>query len=76
MEKEEEAAGRKKSYKSKIKRVNTAIKNGGKNRTLTDMIKDYNKDNNIRDTVCDFELLKKKINEMKDKKGNSIESYF
>lgn len=63
-------------FESKIKRVNTAIKNGGKNRTLTDMIKDYNKDNNIRDTVCDFELLKKKINEMKDKKGNSIESYF
>lgn len=61
---------------SKIKRVNTAIKNGGKNRTLTDMIDDYKENNIIRNDTCNFELLRNKINDMKDEQGNNIESYF
>ncbi len=60
----------------RIKSVNTAIKNGGKKRTLTDMINDYKEDNNIRSATCNFELLQNKINDMKDEQGNNIESYF
>lgn len=63
-------------FESKIKRVNTTIKNGGKGKTLTDMIDNYRKHNKFRNDFCNFELLEKKINNMRDKKGNEIKSYF
>lgn len=63
-------------FESKIKRVNTVIKNGGKGKMLTDMINSYRKDNNIRDDICNFDILQNKICEMKDQEGNAIESYF
>jgi len=63
-------------FNYRIKSVNTAIKNGGKKRTLTDMINDYKEDNNIRSATCNFELLQNKINDMKDEQGNNIKSYF
>ena len=63
-------------YESKIKRVNTTIKNGGKGKTLTEMINGYRADNNIRDKICNFDILKNKIHNMKDQQGNPIESYF
>ena len=63
-------------YESKIKRVNTTIKNGGKGKTLTEMINGYRVDNNIRDEICNFDILKNKIHNMKDQQGNTIESYF
>lgn len=63
-------------FESKIKRVNTVIKNGGKGKTLTEMINDYRVDNDIRDGIYNFDILKNKISDMKDKQGNTIESYF
>ena len=61
---------------SKIKRVNTTIKNGGKGKILTEMINVYREDNNLKETTCNFSILQNKINNMKDKQGNTIESYF
>lgn len=63
-------------FDSKIKRVNTAVKNGGKGKTLTDIINDYREDNDIRDEICNFDILQNKINDMKDQQGKTIESYF
>ena len=63
-------------FESKIKRVNTAIKNGGKGQTLTEMINVYREDNNLNEEICNFSNLKNKINNIKDKQGNTIESYF
>ena len=63
-------------YDNRIKRVNTTIKNGGKGKTLTEMINGYRTDNDIRDEICNFDILKNKIRDMKDQQGNTIESYF
>ena len=63
-------------FESKIKRVNTTIKNGSKGKTLTEMIDGYKIYNDIRDESCNFDILKNKIRDMKDKQGNTIESYF
>lgn len=63
-------------FDNRIKRVNTAIKNGGKNRTLTDMINEYREYNDIRNATCNFELLQNKICNIKDENGNNIKSYF
>ena len=63
-------------FESKIKRVNTAIKNGGKEQTLTEMINIYREHNNLNEEICNFSNLKNIINNIKDKQGNTIESYF
>ncbi|MFU9915734.1 hypothetical protein [Fannyhessea vaginae] len=65
-----------KPFDNRIKRVNTTIKNGGKGKTLTEMINGYRTDNDIRDEICNFNILKNKIRNMKDRQGNTIESYF
>ena len=63
-------------FESSIKRVNTTIKNGSKGKTLTEMINGYRADNDIRDGICNFDILKNKIRDMKDQQGNAMESYF
>lgn len=63
-------------FDNRIKRVNTTIKNGGKGKTLTEMINGYRTDNDIRDEICNFNILKNIIRNMKDRQGNTIESYF
>ena len=63
-------------YDNRINRVNTTIKNGGKEKTLTEMINGYRVYNDIRDGICNFDILKNKIRDMKDQQGNTIESYF
>lgn len=63
-------------YDSKIKRVNTVIKNGGKGKTLTEIIHDFSKDNNIKDSICDFKLLSDKVESITDDKGNKLKSFF
>ncbi len=62
--------------KSNIKSVNTAIKNGGKGKTLTEMINVYREYNNIKEEFCNFSSLQDKVNNFKDKQGNTIKSYF
>ncbi|ODO58938.1 hypothetical protein A5N56_09105 [Streptococcus pneumoniae] len=65
-----------KPFESSIKRVNTTIKNGSKGKTLTEMINGYRADNDIRDEICNFNILKNKIRDMKNQQGNTMESYF
>lgn len=60
----------------KIKRVNTVIKDGGKGRTLTEIINDFRNENNIRDDMCQFDRLNNVINGMQDQEGNPIRSFF
>ncbi|CJA54140.1 zeta toxin [Streptococcus pneumoniae] len=43
---------------------------------LTEMINGYRADNDIRDEICNFNILKNKIRDMKDQQGNTMESYF
>ena len=63
-------------FESSIKRVNTTIKNGSNGKTLTEMINGYRADNDIRDEICNFNILKNKIRDMKDQQENTMESYF
>lgn len=60
----------------KVKRVNTAIKNGGRGKNLSEIINNFRNENNIRDDMCQFDLLNNIINSMKDKDGNPIQSFF
>lgn len=62
----------------KVKRVNSAIKNGGKGRTLTEIIDDFRTNNDIRNDLCQFDLLIRIINNYTDEIGNPIhiQSYF
>lgn len=60
----------------KIKRVNTVISNGGKGKTLTEIINALSKDNKIRDSICDFKLLSDKVNKITDDNGNKLKSFF
>lgn len=63
-----------KPYGSKIKAVNTMIQNGNHGSTLTNSINRLKNSNNIRKTVCDFNLLTKQLHNLKDKNGNSLPS--
>lgn len=69
-----EAHPRLKPYDSKIKAVNTMIKNGNHGSTLSDSINDLKSDNDIRKTVCEFDLLTKQLHNLKDKNGKSLPS--
>lgn len=60
----------------KIKRVNTVIKNGGKGKTLTEIIGAFSKDNNIKSSICDFSLLSNRINNIVEDSGHRFESFF
>ena len=62
----------------KVKRVNTAIERGGHGETLTEIINGFRNENNIREDVCQCNLLNEKINNMTDKDGNplNIQSFF
>ena len=62
----------------KVKRVNTVIENGGRGRTLSEIINDFRNENNIRDDMCQFNLLNNIINNMVDQNGNplNIQSFF
>ena len=62
----------------KVKRVNSAIQRGGKGRTLTEIIDGFRRDNDVRDNLCQFDLLTEIINNYTDKDGNlvHIQSYF
>lgn len=65
-------------FDSKVRRVNTIIRNGGKGKTLSEIINDFRDKNNIRDDMCQFNLLNDIINNMTDENGEplDIQSYF
>lgn len=60
----------------KIGRVNTAIKNGGNDKKLTEIIDGYRKYNDFKDSLCEFDLLESCISEMVDGNGDKLESFF
>lgn len=60
-------------YPYYVKRVNSTIENGGKGKTLTEMINGVKVHNDIRDGVCRFNLLEELLVEYTDKDGNRVE---
>ena len=62
----------------KVKRVNSAIQSGGKGKTLTEIIDGFRQNNDVRDDLCQFDLLIGIINNYTDQDGNPIhmQSYF
>lgn len=62
----------------KVKRVNSTIRNGGRGRTLTEIINDFRQNNDVRDEMCQFDLLIDVIENYRDNTGNReyIQSYF
>lgn len=60
----------------KIKRVNTAIKNGGKGKTLTEIVDIFKENNIIKDNICDFKLLNNRVVKIKNENGDPLESFF
>ena len=62
-------------YDSKIKRINTAVKNGGKGKKLTEMIEYIKKVIAFEMMFAIFDLLIDRVNKMYDN-GVKVESYF
>ena len=60
----------------KIKRVNTAITNGGNGKTLTEIVDKFREGNNIKDSSCDFSLLNERMANITDGNGKVIKSFF
>lgn len=60
----------------KVRRVNTVIQRGGHGRTLTEIINSLRSKNNIRNDVCQFNLLIDVINNIVDDDGSHIQSFF
>ena len=60
----------------KIKGVNTIIHGIFKGVTLTEKISELRTNNDIRNDLCQFNLLIEEINNSTDKEGNPIISYF
>lgn len=68
----------KEPFDSQIRAVNTIIGNSLKNFTLTEIINNLGKENDIRDDVCQFDLLINSIKDMTNKDGVTlnIQSHF
>ncbi len=60
-------------FDSQVKGVNTIIDRKLRGRTLTEAIDELRIDNNVRDNMCQFDLLIEIINNYVDKDGNHIE---
>lgn len=67
-----------KPFDWKVKRVNTAIQNGGRGRTLSEIINELRTGNDLREDLCRFDLLAEVISNMTDKEGNplNLQVYF
>ena len=65
-------------FKSQIKAVNTIISKNLDGKTLLETIDELRENNNVRDELCQFDLLDEVIENYTDKEGNPIilQSYF
>ena len=63
----------KEPFPSQIKAVNTIISRNFPKSTLTQAINDLRKDNDVRDNVCQFDLLVHAIEKMTDKDGKTLD---
>lgn len=59
-------------FDSKIRAVNTMIKHGLDDETLTNKIRELKQQNRIKDSVCDFHLLINKVKKMTDRNGRAL----
>ena len=60
-------------FDSQIKAVNTIIIKNLDGRTLTEEIERLKENNDIRDNMCQFDMLTDKLNNYVDKDGNHVE---
>lgn len=60
----------------RVERINNIIKKDKKGRTLSQMINSFRVNNDIRDDMCDFSLLKNIIENITDENGDHLKSYF
>lgn len=65
-----------KKVKNIVRRKVVNLKNGGKGKTLTEIVDDLRKSNIIKDDICNFSLIKDRMTKILDEKGNIIKSYF
>ncbi len=63
-------------FESQIKGVNTIIMRNLQGRTLTEAIDELRENNDIRDEMCQFNMLVDRINHATDKEGNPLQSHF
>lgn len=63
-------------FESQIKGVNTIIRKNMQGRTLTEEIDRLRGNNDIRNELCQFDMLVDMINNLTDESGNHIKSYF
>ncbi len=63
-------------FESQVKSVNKIINRTMQGRTLTEAINELRADNNIRDELCQFNMLVDIINNVTDEEGNPLQSYF
>lgn len=56
-----------------MKAVNTIIGKNFGGRTLTETIDELRANNNVRDNMCQFDMLVEIINNYTDKEGNRVE---
>ena len=60
-------------FQSNVKAVNTIIGKNLGGKTITEKIDELRVDNDVRDNMCQFDLLVEVINNYTDKDGNHIE---
>ena len=63
-------------FESQIKGVNTIIRKNMQGRTLMEEIDRLRGNNDIRNELCQFDMLVDMINNLTDESGNHIKSYF
>lgn len=63
-------------FESQVKGVNTIIRKNMQGRTLTEEIDRLRGNNDIRNELCQFDMLVNVINNLTDESGNHIQSYF
>ena len=63
-------------YDDRVKRINNIIKKDRRGRTLSQMIDEFRVNNDIRDDMCDFNLLTNIIENIIDENGDHLISYF
>ncbi|SET49436.1 hypothetical protein [[Clostridium] polysaccharolyticum] len=59
-----------KPFDWKVKRVNTAIQNGGRGKTLSEIINELRTGNDLREDLCRFNLLTEVVNKWRNRYKN------
>lgn len=60
-------------FRNQVKGVNTIIERNFRGKTLAEAIDELRADNDVRDNMCQFDMLVEIINNYTDKEGNRVE---